>query len=74
MTENATKYISTTELEERLQRKLRSIHRLIEKKGFPPPVISGTGIDNLWLREQVEAWEDAQVAMTGWTPPTQAEA
>lgn len=71
---NDTKYISTTELEERLQRKIRSIRRLIEKNGFPPPVISGNGIENLWLRSQVEAWEDAQVAKAGWTPPTQAEA
>lgn len=69
MTEQVTgKYLTTSELEDRFKREVRSIRRWEKSKNFPPPVITGVGVENLWLREQVEQWEMSQAAKTGWAP------
>lgn len=61
------RYITTTELEQRFRREIRSIRRWEETKNFPPAVIVGRGTENLWLRDQVHQWEMAQAQSTGWS-------
>lgn len=62
------KYISKNELEQRFQRHIRTIRRWEKTRNFPPPVLQGVGAENLWLREQVELWEENLALATSWNP------
>lgn len=69
-----SKYLSTSDLEERFKRNIKSVKGWIKTRNFPPAVICGTGVENLWLRTQVEEWEMAQVAAVGWSLERKATA
>ncbi|OCX57143.1 hypothetical protein BFM99_13825 [Stutzerimonas stutzeri] len=59
MTEVAKKFISTSELCQRYGKTPRTIARWPSTRGFPKPAISHSGSENLYLLEDVEAWEQA---------------
>ncbi|MBC7198067.1 MAG: hypothetical protein H5U32_02345 [Pseudomonas balearica] len=61
MSEVAKKFISTSELCQRYDKSSRTISRWPVTRGFPKPAIANNGSENLYLMEEVEAWEEREM-------------
>lgn len=56
-----SKYMSTSEICDRFRKSSRTIARWQEVRGFPKPAMRSMGSENLYLRSQVEAWEESNL-------------